>query len=440
MELFTLKCKQCGSPIKYVSGTDHLKCSFCGTEYLLDRGDNPQNNGISSIDYQGRGVLYTAKCPQGWNYRIFDSNCNFSRLAPISKGIQFDSGNNASLILNPFAYYRNFSSRGILGSGIKLRRNYQFDMMTFTRFRHLPPLEQYAQEILLESFPAGKITELKPIKDLDTVLQARSLNFANEATKKLGGKIETIYGKFLVHFTLGQNKMAALFATVIALKEGLNDPEEEPQETKQPERKDPTPKKGLKGFLEFGMNGGLIGAKLRNNGTDTPAFDMSSLKKAVATAGSNWGREFDVLLVTNEDLIEGCNPLFNDFVATVQYGPLYYALGDQELQNAQQIMLDGQRQRQQNAFAAAQKLQQTQSETSNLINQGYANRSARMDATRQKYSEGLRGVNTYETSSGRTIEADVKFERVYENNGSYAGTTDTTIRPDSGWVELKKKS
>jgi hypothetical protein len=188
------------------------------------------------------------------------------------------------------------------------------------------------------------------------------------------------------------------------------------------------------------MNGGLIGAKLKDKGVDTPNFDMSSLNKAIATSGSNWGHLFDIILISNEEVIEGCNQIFNDFVSTIQYGPLYYALGDQELQNAQQVMIDGQRQRQQNAFAAAQKLQQTQSETSNIINQGYANRSQRMDATRQKYSEGLRGVNTYETSSGRTIEADVKFERVYENNGTYAGTTDTTVRPDSSWVELKKKS
>ncbi len=439
MELFTLKCKQCGSPIKYVSGTDHLKCAFCGTEYLLSRGNNEPNNGLSNIDYQGRGTLFTAKCPQGWNYRIFDEE-KFSRLAPICKGLEFTSGENASLILYPFTYYRNFSSKGILGSGITLRRNYQFDLMTFTRFRQLPPIEQYAQQILLETFPAAKITGIKPLNDLDQVLQARSINFNNEATKKLGGKVETNYGKFLVNFTLGQNSMAALFATIIAQKEGLTDPEEPPKETKPQQPKEAAPAKGIKGFWEFGMQGGLIGAKLKNKGVDTPKFDMSSLNKAIATAGPNWGHLFDIILVSNEEIIEGCNQIFNDFVSTIQYGPLYYALGDQELQNAQQVMIDGQRQRQQNAFAAAQKLHQTQSQTSNIINQGYADRSQRMDATRQKYSEGLRGVNTYETSSGRTIEADVKFERVYENNGTYAGTTDTTIRPDSSWVELKKKS
>ena len=72
------------------------------------------------------------------------------------------------------------------------------------------------------------------------------------------------------------------------------------------------------------------------------------------------------------------------FIEEIEYGPLYYALQDAELQNAQRVQIQGAMQRQQTAIRSSQRISQTLSETSDIINQGNWERSQRMDRIWEK--------------------------------------------------------
>lgn len=109
------------------------------------------------------------------------------------------------------------------------------------------------------------------------------------------------------------------------------------------------------------------------------------------------------------------------------------------LRLAEQAQLQGAQQRQQNAFAASQRLRQTMNETSDIINSGYRQRSATIDNVYRKASEAVRGVNTYTDSYGRDVEADVRYERVFQRGSDYAGTTSAGVDPGADWQELKRR-
>ena len=85
-------------------------------------------------------------------------------------------------------------------------------------------------------------------------------------------------------------------------------------------------------------------------------------------------------------------------------------------------------QRQQNQIRAQQRLHQTLSETTDIINEGYANRSATFDRMSRKSSETIRGVNTYETTYGNTIESSVRYDNVYQNGTTFIGSKDGSLK------------
>ena len=61
----------------------------------------------------------------------------------------------------------------------------------------------------------------------------------------------------------------------------------------------------------------------------------------------------------------------------------------------------------------------------------------------QNYSEAVRGVDTYRTTSGRSIEVDVTADHVYENRygdvyGVSGSAPDQDLLNRLNWTELKK--
>ena len=58
---------------------------------------------------------------------------------------------------------------------------------------------------------------------------------------------------------------------------------------------------------------------------------------------SNWGRAFDALILchSSASATSSCEAVFDRFLEELKYGPLYFALQDEELQRARQIQLQG---------------------------------------------------------------------------------------------------
>lgn len=443
MQLLTLECKKCGGAIEYAAGATHLKCKYCGTEYILKR-DTAAENGLQEIDYLGRGALFRACLPEGWSVRVFDDSQSFSRQAAICRGLRLDSPGGAQLIFYPFAYFKSFDPNGLLGG---LQKNYAFDPVTMLRRRALPSMEDYVAQRFAEMCPQGTDLRIRQVGDLDASLQRITSNFAAQSGDKIGGELEMRWGKYELSYTLNGAATGALFATAAVFRkdaEKAQAPAREPAQA--PDAGDGTSNVGdaLKKFISFGMGGGIIGAKRRGETVNLPHINLpqtglSGLGQLGNMAGPDWGRCFDVLIVAGNETVASLNTIFNDFCESIQYGALYYALQDEELRQTERIVLDGARQRQQNAYAASQRLRQTMNETSDIITRGYEQRSAVMDDISRKQSEAVRGVNTYTDTYGRQVEADVKYERVFQRGSVYAGTQEAGYDPGADWVELHRK-
>ena len=124
---------------------------------------------------------------------------------------------------------------------------------------------------------------------------------------------------------------------------------------------------------------------------------------------------------------------------TLKYEGLYAVLGEEELQKVQQIQMQGALQRQQNQIRASQQLSRTLNETSNLINDSYRQRSQVIDRMISKSSEGIRGVNSYTDTYGDTVQADVKYDHIYQNGNTFVGVEDGTLELGPNWTEIKRK-
>ena len=97
----------------------------------------------------------------------------------------------------------------------------------------------------------------------------------------------------------------------------------------------------------------------------------------------------------------------------------------------QSQMINAQRQRD---------ISRTLSETSNIIMEGYQNRMASQDRISQNWSEAIRGVNSYTTTDGRTVEHSVVSDHVYQTPyGDTVGVSGTLPEVPSDWTELNRK-
>ena len=85
-------------------------------------------------------------------------------------------------------------------------------------------------------------------------------------------------------------------------------------------------------------------------------------------------------------------------------------------------------------------ISRTLSETSDIIMQGYNNRMASQDRISKNWTEAILGVNSYETTDGRTVQHSVVSDHVYQTNtGDTVGVSGTLPEVPQGWTELQKK-
>lgn len=110
------------------------------------------------------------------------------------------------------------------------------------------------------------------------------------------------------------------------------------------------------------------------------------------------------------------------------------------LQNATSYAMSAQQANMQRQAQISQTLQQS----SNTIMQGWENRQAAQSRMSNNFSEAIRGVNSYATTDGRTVEHSVVSDHVYQNKyGDTLGVSGTGLSEkemnDLGLTELNKK-
>lgn len=404
MEFKEVRCRVCGANMKVEDGAKKVKCEFCETEYVLS--NDPQNNPVKLIDWQGRGPIFKAYIPTGWNYRIFDDN-SVSGILPIAKGIQMQSGDGKQLTFFPEAYYKNYAPGKTMiapGSFGKVQ-DYAIDGWSLICWRRQVDPQQYATERLMHMF--GNVSNLNLQYEDDKELVEKLQYFPNKAAQNLGGQVSAAAYKFQFTFSLGSQNYCGCFATAFASL--VNASSGNNQKSTGNSVADM-----LKGGLQ--MLGGMMGG----------------LKEK-----SDWARAFDIIIVSPEAGDFDNDELLHDFVREFEYGPVYYVLQDEERQKINSIEMQGMMTRQQNAIRSSQNISRTLSQTSDIVNSACWDHAQGINRMIDHSTDGIRGVNTFSDSAGR-YEADVKYDYIYRNGDTFIGSTDGSLDLGPQWEELKK--
>ena len=168
-----------------------------------------------------------------------------------------------------------------------------------------------------------------------------------------------------------------------------------------------------------------------------------------------WGSKRRYLLVAPAEMESEATEVFLKFAASVTTDPaLEQQAGQMIAERLQQIgQLNSQLQTQ--AYQKQMQTRQMQMQTSQMIARNsrqisdgimdsWNKRQAAQSRMSANYSEAVRGVNSYTTPSGSSVEFSVGADHVYQNQyGDTFGVSGSAVDPDVrsklNWTELQKK-
>jgi len=226
---------------------------------------------------------------------------------------------------------------------------------------------------------------------------------------------------------------------------------------------------GLGGLLAMGMQGGssrkakaAAKAAAAGKGKDSPTGVGSEgipfghgkeYGKRVDTI--DWGADRLYFMAAPIELEKTATSLFLRFIGSLTPDPalwkrrnlLIEQMHQQRITeaarlNAQatQMRIDAQRRQ----ADLARQIQANSDEISRGIMDSWEKRSASQSRMSENWSQAIRGVNTWQTSSGRTVEASVTADHVYQNRYGdtieVSGTAlDDELTSRLDWTELRRK-
>lgn len=397
-----IRCPNCNTPIQVEEGAVHIHCLGCGKEYQLKQPE------VKMIDYANRGPIFQAYVPQGWSYGIFDDNDSISSLAGVCKGLQLVSQNGAQMVFYPFAFYKDADPKPTFNFGFNAcsaNREYQFDPITFTNYSKFMDLPQYAirriTSICTQLFRSSPVNiKLQPMDFVDG--EKMTMYFKQASEERMKKSCIAFPGKFSFSFKLNGQQYNGYFSSVLS----------HTQDTSQNANWQDVLRKGVS-FMGTMYGIGGMGS-----------FD--------------WGRYYDLMLVYPNNIDSDYETIFDNFLKNFDYGPVYFALQNEEIQRVQQIQLQGAMSRQQNAIRASQNISATLSQTSDIVNSAVQSHSQQMNHIIDHSTDGIRGVEYYHDTNGQTYQADVKYDHIYKKGSTFVGSSDGSLELDPEWEELKK--
>lgn len=397
-----IRCPNCNAPIQVEEGAVHIHCLGCGKEYQLKQSE------VRMIDYANRGPIFQAYVPQGWSYGIFDDNDSISSLAGVCKGLQLVSQSGAQMVFYPFAFYKDADPKPTFNFGFNAcsaNREYQFDPITFTNYSKFMDLPQYAirriTSICTQLFRSSPVNiKLQPMDFADA--EKMTMYFKQASEERMKKSCIAFPGKFSFSFYINGQQYNGFFSSVLS----------HTQKTSQNANWQDVLRKGVS-FMGTMYGIGGMGS-----------FD--------------WGRYYDLMLVYPNNIDSDYETIFDNFLKNFDYGPVYFALQNEEIQRVQQIQLQGAMSRQQNAIRASQNISATLSQTSNIVNSAVQSHSQQMNHIIDHSTDGIRGVEYYHDTNGQTYQADVKYNHIYKKGSTFVGSSDGSLELDPEWEELKK--
>ena len=397
-----IRCPNCNTPIQVEEDTIHIHCPRCGKEYQLKQSE------VRMIDYANRGPIFQAYVPQGWSYGIFDDNDSISSLASVCKGLQLVSQSGAQMVFYPFAFYKDADPKPTFNFGFNAcsaNREYQFDPITFTNYSKFMDLPLYAirriTSICTQLFRSSPVNiKLQSVDFVDG--EKMTMYFKQASEERMKKPCIAFPGKFNFSFHSNGQQYNGFFSSVLS----------HTQNTSQNANWQDVLRKGVS----------FMGAMYGIGGMGS--FD--------------WGRYYDLMLVYPNNIDNDYETIFDNFLKNFDYGPVYFALQNEEIQRVQQIQLQGAMSRQQNAIRASQNISATLSQTSDIVNSAVQSHSRQMNHIIDHSTDGIRGVEYYHDTSGQTYQADAKYDHIYKKGSTFVGSSDGSLELGPEWEELKK--
>ena len=232
---------------------------------------------------------------------------------------------------------------------------------------------------------------------------------------------------------------------------------------------------GAGGLLAMGLQGGLFGQGSRSKkakaaaeaaaagrGKDSPTGigtegipfgHGKEYGKRVDTI--DWGCDRLYFMAAPIELEKAATSLFLRFIGSLTPDPALWKRRDLLIEqmhqqrieeavrlNAQATQMRMEAQRRQAELS--RQIQANSEEISRGIMDSWEKRSASQSRISENWSQATRGVNTWQTSSGRTVEASVTADHVYQNRYGdtieVSGTAlDDELTSRLDWTELKRK-
>ncbi len=473
MENKTVTCSICGNRFSVSSSQDSAVCPYCKNRIPLAE----QAINTAFYDAASGRTVGSACIPEGWIAHGEISTVMQSMGHPITARIQADSKDGSSILFaNTGEQFHQIKS-GMM----EWHSEGRFDERTKTPMRAFIPASIYLDQ-LVPAFTNGMPFSLQdsfplPRKDLENIpaekqryLEEAANLFQNASADGSSVAIQNAYIDGLASiYTYSMNEQPRLLiigAEIKALEysyvsagasliNGAIDLFKTSKERKGTGENQTSSSK-LQSWIDFGMNGGLMGASNRRqyeknqNPDSTAEFGHA---KTIGTLSSyiDWEVTGVYGLLAPAPLTELTYNFYNQFVRSFQIDPSIPA----EMQARTQQITQQMQFEQQQQFQQYQQIHAAQSAMTDRINQSYWDRSRAQDAnrrayqnrmdsqdrSREKFSEAIRGVNTYTRPDGSEVEYSNSADRVFMKNGDTSTMRSAGYGEDVpfGWSELKKK-
>lgn len=223
-----------------------------------------------------------------------------------------------------------------------------------------------------------------------------------------------------------------------------------------------------KNAFDYFMKGGLFGQKMREKKAANQQRETQTSRQTQGAIpfghAKEYGKRSDVIywgsrslygMVAPVEREQEATELFIEFVGSLKLNPeleqraqqMAKQKEQQFLMQSQQYQMQTRQLQMQNMYRQQQLSQQiarNNAEISAGMMDSFERRGAAMDRMSTGYSEAIRGVNTYTTPTGRTVEASVGADHVYQNQfgdtfGVSGNGLDSETAAKLNWTELNKK-
>lgn len=427
MAITKMICQQCSAPIEWDGVSRRLQCSFCGTIYERTSRQNGQISNQRYIDERGNEFLvgyYPPMFHGAYQIRNEGNKMNLNcREMPVKVYYEMTSedGNAHILFITGSVYHHidnipaNSNKQNTISADLRRYRSYiGADAYADLRFSEEHPKATNVRVIKVEE-PCAKSKE--SLEKLKVQNQSRLVGKYNN---EFAGKI----------YSYSENGLNQLCLTRLAL-----------EILEVPTMSDMIG--NMFGGKKFSGSGGMLSGLFGNMGETVQKFMPPSVSKNIT-----WTVFNEIYFFGSE---EGFNTHFDEFekvYETIKTGPDFSRI----VNEINRMFMQTEQTIANNAMRMANAQMESAQRMGNMINdtysygmeldrQSWANTNATMDRVNDMRSEAIRGVNSYTTGSGDFVEADVRFDSVYQNTQNpdlYAGV-EGNYDMGSEWTVLKKR-